>query len=143
MNFNNNPLKTVLLEATNENKYNFKVNLCADYIDIKCGTWSIAVKDITCVTTKDVNKFINITTNLVEGKKLNQYNQIESFQPPIQRFELAKRGAKLTKFDLIWFPVNNLSGVIELTLECWPGPLLSIENMGTSFYVTLLLNRFQ
>lgn len=143
MNFNNNPLKTILLEATKDNNFNFKVNLCSEYIDIKCGSWSVAVKDITCVSVKDNNKFINISTNLVDGKKLDKYNQIESFQPPIQRFELGKRGSKLTTFDLIWFPISNFSGVIELALDNWPGPPTPIENMGTNFYVTLLLNRYQ
>jgi hypothetical protein len=136
-------MKTILLEATKENKFIFKVNLCPEYIDIKCGSWSVAVKDITCVSLKDVNKFINITTNLVNGKKLDKYNQIESFQPPIQRFELGKRGSKFTTFDLIWFPVDDFSGVIELALDNWPGPPTTIENMGTNFHVTLLLNRYQ
>jgi hypothetical protein len=143
MNSNNNPIKTVLLEATSENKYNFKVHLCPEYIDIKCGSWGVAVKDITCVSTRDINKFVNITTNLVDGKKLDKYNQIESFQPPLQRFEIGKKGSKFTKFDLIWFSVNNLSDVIELGLEVWPGPSTPIENMNSNFYVTLLFNRYQ
>ena len=143
MNYNTNPLKTVLIEATQENKYLFKVNLCPEYIDVKCGSWNIAVKDITYTANKDILKFVNITTNLVEGKKLNRYNQIESFKPPLQRFEIGKRGSKFTKFDLIWFTINNSSEVIELTLELWPGPSVSIESMDTNFYVTLLFQRFQ
>ena len=141
MNFN--PMKTVLLEATDKNKFIFKVNLCPEYIDIKCGNWNVAVKDITYVTNKDINKFVNITTNLVDGKKLDKYKQIESFQPPIQRFEIGKKGSKFTKFELIWFTVNNSSDVVELALEFWPGPPISMESINTNFYVTLLFNRFQ
>ena len=140
---NLNPIKTVLLEATDQNKYIFKVNLCSEYIDIKCGNWNVAVKDVTYITTIDINKFANITTNLVDGKKLNQYKQIESFLPPIQRFEIGKKGSKFTKFDLIWFSVNNSSDVVELSLEIWPGPVQSMESMKANFYVTLLFNRFQ
>ena len=140
---NLNPIKTVLLEATRENKFIFKVNLCPEYIDIKCGNWNVAVKDITYVTNKDINNCVNITTNLVDGKKLDKYKQIESFQPPIQRFEIGKRGTKFTKFDLLWFTVNNSSDVVELALEVWPGPSISMESMSTNFYVTLLFNRFQ
>ena len=140
----NNPIKTILLEATNENKFIFKVNLCAEYIDIKCGNWYIAVKDVTCVATKDINRFVNITTNLIDGKKLDQYKQIESFQPPIQRFEIGKKGSKFTKFDLIWFMVNNSSDVVELFLEFWPAnPSLSMQSMNANFYITLLFNRFE
>ena len=140
---NLNPIKTVLLEATEQNKYILKVNLCSEYIDIKCGNWNVAVKDVTYITTTDINKFANITTNLVDGKKLDKYKQIESFLPPIQRFEIGKRGSKFTKFDLIWFTVNNSSDVVELSLDFWPGPLQSMENMKVNFYVTLLFNRFQ
>ena len=50
---NLNPIKTVMLEATDKNKFIFKVNTCPEYIDIKCGNWNVAVKDITCVTNKD------------------------------------------------------------------------------------------
>ena len=140
---NLNPIKTVLLEATEQNKYILKVNLCSEYIDIKCGNWNVAVKDVTYITTTDINKFANITTNLVDGKKLDKYKQIESFLPPIQRFEIAKRGSKFTQFDLIWFTVNNSSDVVELSLDIWPGPLQSMESMKVNFYVTLLFNRFQ
>ena len=140
---NLNPIKTVLLEATEQNKYILKVNLCSEYIDIKCGNWNVAVKDVTYITTTDINKFANITTNLVDGKKLDKYKQIESFLPPIQRFEISKKGSKFTKFDLIWFTVNNSSDVVELSLDFWPGPLQSMENMKVNFYVTLLFNRFQ
>ena len=140
---NLNPIKTVLLEATEQNKYILKVNLCSEYIDIKCGNWNVAVKDVTYTTTTDINKFANITTNLVDGKKLGKYKQIESFLPPIQRFEIGTRGSKFTKFDLIWFTVNNSSDVVELSLDIWPGPLQSMESMKVNFYVTLLFNRFQ
>ena len=140
---NINPIKTVLIEATNTNKYNFKVHLCPEYIDIKCGTWNIAVKDLTYISTKDIGKFVNITTNLVDGKKLNKYQQIETFQPPIQRFQLNKKESKFIKFDLIWFTVNNISDVVELELDVWPGPSESMESMKTDFFVTLLFNRFQ
>ena len=92
MNSNNNPIKTVLLEATSENKYNFKVHLCPEYIDIKCGSWSVAVKDITCVSTRDINKFVNITTNLVDGKKLDKYNH---FNPQFKGLKLEKKDQNL------------------------------------------------
>ena len=143
MNLNDNPIKTVLLEATPENQYIFKVNLCSEYIDIKCGSWNICVKDLTYFAERDINSFINITTNLVNGKKLNKYNQIESFQPPIQRFEIGKKGTKFIKFDSIWFTVDNQINSIELALELWPGPSQSIESLNTKFYVTVLFNRFQ
>ena len=98
---------------------------------------------IRIITTTDINKFANITTNLADGKKLDKYKQIESFLPPIQRFEIGKRGSKFTQFDLIWFTVNNSSDVVELSLDIWPGPLQSMESMKVNFYVTLLFNKFQ
>ena len=140
---NINPIKTVLIEATITNKYIFKVHLCPEYIDIQCGNWNIAVKDLTYISTKDIHKFANITTNLVDGKKLNKYQQIETFQPPIQRFQIGKKESKFIKFDLIWFTVNNISDVVELELDIWPGPSETMESMNTNFYVTLLFNRFQ
>ena len=130
----NNPLKTVLVEGVltikkSGRSLNFnltlEVRLSLDYLDIRIGTWNVALKDITVLSRtkllKQFRQFLNISINIVDGKKLNSNHCVENFHPPIQRIEYNSISEKLINFhEILWYTINCPTTLLELYFEFWP-----------------------
>jgi hypothetical protein len=131
-----------------------KQQLCLDYLDIRVGNWAVAIKDIQL--EKSIESKIpqtlfpvqsyNITCNLVDGKRLNDWGAVEHFLPPIQRIRYNVLERKLTHFpELCWFLLTSKSSFLELNLEPWP--ITSVYPLFDSLEVdvsaTLLFKRLE
>jgi hypothetical protein len=140
----NNPLKTLLFEGNIKNGSCLSAHLCPEYADIRSGSWNMAIKDLTYIAKQDINKFFNISTNLVDGKQVDKDKRIQPFQPPLQRFSVQSKGQKLVNFDIFWFTVNSPSDRVEINLQLWPETSNTlITTFDVDLYLTVLFNRIQ
>ena len=156
----NNPLKTVLIEGVltinkSGNNLNFlstlEVRLSLDYLDIRIGTWNVALKDITVLASKkpqkQIRQFLNVSINVVDGKKMNSNHSVQNFNPPIQRIEYNSSLEKLTTFqEILWYTINCPTTLLELNFEFWPA--LKAEDIGDekiqlNVNATLLFHRMR
>lgn len=157
----NNPLKTVLIEgvltinksrtAVLSIKSTLEVRLALDYLDIRIGTWSVALKDVIILSSKKpkrlLRQFLNVSINIVDGKKLNSNHCVQNFNPPIQRIEYNSSSEKFTTFhEILWYTINCPTTLLEIYFEFWPELKpedIEDEKLELKVFATLLFRRMR
>jgi hypothetical protein len=142
-----NPVKILEVSGSlTKDHYTIKSEIAFDYCDIRIGNWYIAVRDITTVSpfgSQAYYSFVNITTNLVTGLKIDANHRKVPFEPALQRCKISTYADQLQTFDLQWFGVNSQSSFIDVNFEFWPDLIPFPEALEMKIYLTLMLVRFQ
>jgi hypothetical protein len=152
-----NPLKTVLVEGSfkisrnsKSVKFTLKTRLALDYLDVRIGTWIVALKDILVVrktrNSTNLKQSVNVSINLVDGKCICKEGGVQNCYPPIQRFEINfnVNAEKLTTFnELLWFTVNCPTTMVDLYFDFWPEFVSTADYGDFEVTATLLFRRIQ
>lgn len=152
-----NPIKVVLISgtlklhrSTNEigisKSVNLQTRIAYDYLDIRMGTWIVSLKDIcfkSASKIEELSQICTVSTNLVDGKFINENNSLELFYPPLERFQF-KSG--LTSFEHpTWLTINSASPLVELYIDFFPKIKANaiVSNVDSEVTLTLLFQRLQ
>jgi hypothetical protein len=134
----NNPTKVLMVsgkfmieKSENENGFlNSSVVNCpisVEYMDIRKGTWNVCLKDI--LISKQINfpeaevikEYLIVSTNIVDGKRLNNHKGLEIFNPPFERILYESDKANYKAFSKpTWLTVSCPSTHFDLKFNFWP-----------------------
>lgn len=126
----NNPIKSELISGILSKENNsFSKELCFHNFNLLTGVWNLALSDIKCIWTgaqtdrTEINEFLNISTNFVNGFRYKNTGGLESYYPIIQSFHIKvskNDPKKFITFEQHWFTLNSPSNKIELNFSLWP-----------------------
>jgi hypothetical protein len=119
-------------------------HLSSDYIDLTCGNWMVAVKDIYFKTNFDFGLLPHQCFNVLCSAVTSDNNE---YVPPIQRVEKVSEDTLITFHELLWFDVTSKNCQVALELQPWPlnkkWNYYSSENLTVEWeiFVTMLFKK--